>query len=228
MYFTFVDNGIALQVKSDCSQRSISNYRETPDWMIMVLGNDLGIKKSFKFCQNGNCCSTGVLSFAESREFVPSLVQISTGEQEKLRCKQNNYTEAYELGECGKFDFDFKRIKGGFVTLNGPDSGFKSLFYRDGYEFINLRSVQDAWAPEWVRLVLGNGEVLKCSFDEKMVCKPEGKISFVLGILICTAFSLYFSFSANGLALNKATENITTQISIESSDYGKLELISFM
>ena len=116
MYFTFVDNGIALQVKSDCSQRSISNYRETPDWMIMVLGNDLGIKKSFKFCQNGNCCSTGVLSFAESREFVPSLVQISTGEQEKLRCKQNNYTEAYELGECGKFSFDLDSVENIVMT----------------------------------------------------------------------------------------------------------------
>ena len=120
MYFTFLDNGIVLQVKSDCSQRSISNYSAiraaTPDWMTLVLANDLGIQKSFKFCQNGNCCSTGVLSFAESREFVPSLVQFSTGEQEKLRCKQNNYTEAYELGECGKFNFDLDSVESIVMT----------------------------------------------------------------------------------------------------------------
>ena len=213
--YNVLDNGLVLQIKTDCNQKSqLRADEETPEWMKHVLGNSTHfnlIENGFRFCHSnfGTCCKTGALPV------------------QNQRCKQTDY-QAYELGECGKFDFDFKRIKGGFVTLNGPDSGFKSLFYRDGYEFINLRSVQDAWAPEWVRLVLGNGEVLKCSFDEKMVCKPEGKISFVLGILICTAFSLYFSFSANGLALNKATENITTQISIESSDYGKLELISFM
>ena len=78
----------------------------TPDWMVLVLPNDYGIKKSFKFCQNGKCCSTGVLSFTESRELVPTFVQFSDREQEKLICKQNNYTEASDLGECGKFNFD--------------------------------------------------------------------------------------------------------------------------
>ena len=202
-----------MQIKTDCAQKSQSRAdEETPEWMKPTLGNRTHfnlIKNGFRFCHSnfGTCCKTGALPV------------------QNQRCKVTNY-QAYELGECGKFDFDFKRIKGGFVTLNGPDTGFKHWSQMDGHEFINLRSVQDAWAPEWVKLGLGNGEGLKCSFGEKMVCKPEGKISFVLGILICTAFSLYFSFSANDLALNKATENTTTQISIESSDhpnYGELE-----
>ena len=48
-----------------------------------------------------------------------------------------------------------------------------------------IKMAQNVWTPEWVKLVLGNGAVIKCSFDGGLDCKPEGKISFVLGILIC-------------------------------------------
>ena len=185
MYFTFLDNGIVLQVKSDCSQLSISNYSTThdysvtPDWMIMVLANDLGIKKSFKFCQNGNCCSTGVLSFTESNELVPTYVQFSDREQEKLRCKQNNYTDASDLGECGKFNFDLnsvENVKLPHYTLHGNLDGEQF-----NVSFVNsmMKMAANSWTPEWVKLVLGNRVVIKCSFESSGIdCKPEGKISF--------------------------------------------------
>ena len=170
-YFNFSDNGLELQIKTDCSHDSQSKDDQTPqEWMKHVLGNGTHfnlIKKSFRFCQNGfNCCSTGALPV------------------ENQRCKQTNY-KAYELGGCGKFDFDLKKLYGGDITLHGPNEG---QFYKrfTNLTFFDLTQAKDAWTPEWVRLVLGNGAVIKCSFNETMVCKPEGKISFVLGILICT------------------------------------------
>ena len=206
--FTFLDNGIVLQVKSDCSQLSISNYSTThdysvtPDWMIMVLANDLGIKKSFKFCQNGNCCSTGVLSFTESHELVPTYVQFSDREQEKLRCKQNNYTEAYELGECGKFNFDLDSVESivmTHITLHAvAHSG--SLFHGEQFNvsFVDsmIEIALDVWTPEWVKLVLGNRVVVKCSFKGGMDCKPEGKILF------CSRYFDMYHISSYGVSLD--------------------------
>ena len=159
-YFHFSDNGLELQIKTDCSHDSQSKVDRTPqEWMKHFLENGTHfnlIKKSFKFCQGGlNCCSTGALPV------------------ENQRCKQTNY-KAYELGSCGKFDFDLKKLYRGDITLHR------------GLSFFDLTTTKDAWTPEWVKLVLGNGVVIKCTFNETMVCKPEGKISFVLGILICT------------------------------------------
>ena len=171
-----------MQIKTDCSPHSQSKDDPTSEWMKYFLGNGTHInviKKTFRFFHSdGTWCSTGALPV------------------QNQRCKQTNY-EAYELGNCGKFDFDPKNLIGGDITLHGPNAD-----HRGNMTFNhNLTSLKDAWTPEWVKLFLGNGEVIKCSFDETMVCKPEGKISFVLGILICTVFphmvsSLnFFSFS---------------------------------
>ena len=90
--------------------------------MVLVLANDVAIEKTFKFCQSGSCCSTGVLKFSESREHLSPLFKYSNSEQEKLRCKQNNYTKAFELGDCGKFNFDLNRVESiimTHITLHG-------------------------------------------------------------------------------------------------------------
>ena len=50
MYFTFLDNGMLLQVKSECSENSKKFNTLIPDWMPLVLPNDVAIDKSFKFC----------------------------------------------------------------------------------------------------------------------------------------------------------------------------------
>ena len=84
------------------------------------------------------------------------------------RCKQNNYN-ASELGECGKSHFDYGIVQGN-VTWH------------------DLASATDVWTPEWVKLVLGNGAVIKCSFGGSLgyryshfskfmvfLCKPEEK-----------------------------------------------------
>ena len=167
-YFNFLDNGLELQIKTDCSHDSQSKDDQTPqEWMKHVLGNGTHfnlIKKSFRFCQNGfNCCSTGALPV------------------ENQRCKQTNY-KAYELGGCGKFDFDLKKLYGGDITLYGPN---EDQFYKrfTNLTFFDLTQAKDAWTPEWVRLVLGNGAVIKCTFEFDypylINCNPEGKVSFV-------------------------------------------------
>ena len=50
MYFTFLDNGLVLQIKTDCSR-----FSQSKD------------KKIFTFCQNGKCCSTGALPAQNQR-----------------------------------------------------------------------------------------------------------------------------------------------------------------
>ena len=153
-----------MEIKTDCSPHSQSKDDPTSEsWMKYILGNGTHvniIKKTFTFFHlNGTWCSTGALPV------------------QNQRCKQTNY-QAYELGDCGKFDFDPKNLWRGVITLHGPKH---SVPFNH-----NLKSLIDAWTPEWVKLFLANGEVIKCSFDYEMVCKPEGKISFVLGILIFT------------------------------------------
>ena len=152
--------------------------------MIFALANDVAIEKTFKFCQNGNCCSTGVLSFSESREHLSPWVKYSNSSQEKLKCKENNYTEAYQLGECGKFNFDLdsvENVKLPHYTLHGNFDGEQfNVTFVDSM----MKMAKDAWTPEWVKLVLGNRAVIKCSFEGRFDCKPEGKVSFVLGIKV--------------------------------------------
>ena len=167
-----------MQVKSSCSRDSITDYGKVPDWMNFVLANDVAIEKTFKFCQNGKCCSTGVLSFSESREHLSPWVKYSNSSQEKLICKQNNY-KAYELGECGKFNFDLnsvENVKLPHYTLHGNLDGEQF-----NISFVNsmMKMAANSWTPEWVKLVLGNEIVIKCSFESSGIdCKPEGKISF--------------------------------------------------
>ena len=160
--FNFLDNGLAMQIKTDCSPHLQSeDDQTTPKWMKHYLGNGTHfnvMRKSFKFCHSGTtCCSTGPLPV------------------QNQRCKQTNY-KAYELGSCGKFDFGVKELSSGDIRLHGPTKV-------RGLTFFDLTKVKKAWKPEWVKLFLGNGTVIKCSFDEIMVCKPEGKMTFALGIL---------------------------------------------
>ena len=98
------------------------------------------------------------------------------------------YYKAYELGGCGRFDFDIKKLHGGDITLHGPNEEFIRPM-----TFVDLTQLKDAWTPEWVRLILGNGAVIKCTFNETMVCKPEGKISFILQSLTkAIIFELFY------------------------------------
>ena len=133
MNYTFLDNGIVLQIKTNCAR-----YSQSKD------------EKTFTFCQNGRCCSTGGL-LAQNQ-----------------RCKQN-IELASELGECSRSHFDFENVQGN-VTWHA----------------------KEFWTPEWVKLVLRNGSVIKCSFDVSLgdkpsfskvmhfLCKPEGNVFFIL------------------------------------------------
>ena len=110
------------------------------------------------------------------------------------RCKQNNY-HPRALGGCSRFHFDFESVQGN-VTYYDP------------------ASATDGWTPDSVKLVLGNGNVIKCSFYESLggirthltgewlgdeptsmnfQCEPEGNVSFILGnVLIITITILHF------------------------------------
>ena len=119
MYFTslfFLENGIVLQVKSECSKNLQLRNELEPDWMPLVLPNDVAIDKSFKFCQNGNCCSTGILSFREDKHYFHNGAFNYESDQEKRRCKEHNFTKTYELGECGNFNFDFNSVENVIMT----------------------------------------------------------------------------------------------------------------
>ena len=84
------------------------------------------------------------------------------------RCKLNNY-KSEDIGECAKFEFTPDPVKG-------------NVTYSD------LATATDGWTPEWVKLLLKDGAVIKCSFDGRIDgndeteptyldfdCKPEGK-----------------------------------------------------
>ena len=154
MYFTFLDNGLELHIKTNCS-----GYLKLDDWPDY---------RTFTFCQNKNCCSTGALPAPDQRWF------------QDHNCFVHKYK--YKLGDCSKFNFDFDSVKGN-VTYH-----FRKVEH--GWRL--------ATKPEWVKLVLGNatksglgtnGTVIKCSFDRRIVvtkgnkptsmnfdCKPEGKV----------------------------------------------------
>ena len=133
MNYTFLDNGVVLQIKTNCAR-----YSQSKD------------EKTFTFCQNGRCCSTGGL-LAQNQ-----------------RCKQN-IELASELGECSISHFDFENVQGN-VTWHDESSA------------------TEVWTPEWVKLVLRNGSVIKCTFDGRLgdtpifskvmhfLCKPEGNV----------------------------------------------------
>ena len=79
------------------------------------------------------------------------------------------------------------------TTLHGHSRKFvekgRSEFIKEGQREFNtsyadkmLEVARDAWTPEWVKLVLGNGAVIKCSFEFDypylIDCNPEGKVCF--------------------------------------------------
>ena len=151
MYFTFLDNGLVLQIKTDCSGKTQSEGTKT-----------------FTFCQNENCCSTGGLP-----------------PQDQSGCKQNNYGlgTKYKLGECSKFNFDFDSVEGN-VSYHFPSVSYR---WRTGVkpEWVKLVLVNTTSQKSGLSI---NEAVIKCSFDGKIVgndrnkptfmnfhCKPEGK-----------------------------------------------------
>ena len=184
-----------MQIKTDCTQYTQEDGL-TPGWMDLILEWDPGMTKSFEFCQNSqddltppNCCFTGFLS------------------GHKQRCKEIQY-ETHEIGACGNFNFDFdsvESIKMLRITLHGHEEAYRHSrkyvekgrpgFVKEGQREFNasyaermLKVARDAWTPEWVKLVLGNGALIKCTFEFDypylIECNPEGKISFLIGILI--------------------------------------------
>ena len=168
-YFNFLDNGIELQIMTNCSPYSQSKEDQPPSAWKHILGNGTHfnvIEKSFRFCNSPTeCCLTGSLPV------------------QNQRCKQTNY-KAYELGGCGRFDFDFEKLdwtRFADIALKGPKKG------REGFLRLYDITKLNAWTPEWIKLVLKNGDVIKCSFNRIMTCEPEGKISFVVGF----DFNLY-------------------------------------
>ena len=161
MYFTFLDNGLVLQIMTSCSR-----YSPSKD------------KKTFTFCQNEKCCSTGPLP-AQDR-----------------KCKQNNYGfgTKYKLGECSKFPFDFDNVEGN-VTYHDLASATDS--WRP--EWVKL-VLGNATARKSGLSI--NEAVIKCFLNGRIRpepifskfdgnnrfipgsmnfhCKPEGKFFFVL------------------------------------------------
>ena len=165
MYFTFLDNGLVLQIKTNCSR-----YSPSKD------------EKTFTFCQNEKCCSTGALPAQDKK------------------CKQNNYGfgTKYKLGECSKFPFDFDSVKGN-VTYHDLASA------TDGWTPEWVKLVLGNVTSQKSRLNI-SGAVIKCSFDGRIDgndkneptfinfdCKPEGKfLHYGLGIFLPFIYFPYF------------------------------------
>ena len=150
-----------LQIKTSCSR-----YSPSKD------------KKTFTFCQNEKCCSTGALP------------------PQDRRCKQNNYGfgTKYKLGECSKFPFDFDNVEGN-VTYHDLASATDS--WRP--EWVKL-VLGNATARKSGLSI--NEAVIKCFLNGRIRpepifskfdgnnrfipgsmnfhCKPEGKFFFVL------------------------------------------------
>ena len=135
-----------MQIKTDCGR-----YSHSKD------------KKTFTFCQNGRCCSTGGLSAQDER------------------CKLYNY-QASELGDCDKFHFDFESVEGN-VTYHDIASA------KDGWtpDWINLVLGNGAvikcdgywalggWKPHLSGAMLGDGPQF-VNFH----CMPEGDVSSLI------------------------------------------------
>ena len=84
MYFTFLDNGLELHIKTNCS--GYSQSEEYPN------------SRKFTFCQNDKCCSTGHLPAPDQSWF------------QNHNCFVHKYK--YKLGDCSKFNFDFDSVEG--------------------------------------------------------------------------------------------------------------------
>ena len=133
-------------------------------------GNE-GIK-TLTFCQNGKCCSTGSLTRKEKKKY--------------WYCRVNNY-KADELGECGKFDFDFDNVEGNLTYSSAVD-----VFWLNPYGL-------ELMVGNGTRILEGYYNIIKCSFEKRIDgndrnepsslnfhCEPrkclfpdcEGKVSF--------------------------------------------------
>ena len=143
--------------------------------------------KTFTFCQNGKCCSTGSL-----------LAKKENGYYRNGYCYQNKYT-AGELGECGKFDFDLDSVHGN-VTYHDLSSAIDVWKPEDIELFLGKGPLGKGHSG-----TQGYQNWIRCSFDGRIDsndrdepsfmdfnCKPikclfsdcEGKVSFVLGIKV--------------------------------------------
>ena len=138
--------------------------------------------KTFTFCQNGKCCSTGSLLAKKGND----------------HSYRNNYT-AGELGECGKFDFDLDSVQGN-VTFHDLSSAIDVWKPEDIELFLGKGPLGNGTSG-----IPGYHNWIRCSFDERIDsndrnepsfmdfhCKPikcafsdcEGKVSFVLVIKV--------------------------------------------
>ena len=159
MKFTFLDDGRILLINHLCSEPS--------QWDI----------KTFTFCQNGKCCSTGSLVAKNKSGY----------------CYRNNYPTG-ELGECGKFEFASMQ---GNVTFYDLSSAIDVWKPKDIELFLGKGPFGNGTSG-----IPGYHNWIKCSFDERIDsndrnepssmdfnCEPkkclfwdcDGKVSFVLG-----------------------------------------------
>ena len=133
--------------------------------------------KTFTFCQNGKCCSTGSLPTKKEEMY------------HDWYCRRNKY-KANELGECSKFDFQFNFVEGNLTYSSAVDGW-------NPYEI-------ELFIGNGTQILEGYYNIIKCSFEKRIDgnnrneplsldfhCKPrkclfrncEGKVSFVLGII---------------------------------------------
>ena len=132
-----------------------------------------GGNKTFTFCQNGKCCSTGSLP-AKKEEFFASY----------FYCRENKF-KANELGHCGKFEFDFDNVEGNVTYFSAIDGWTPSEI--------------ELYIGNGTRILEGYHNIFRCSFEKRIDvnnrnepssldfhCKPrkclfpdcEGKVSF--------------------------------------------------
>ena len=83
-------------------------------------------EKVFTFCQNGQCCSTSPLLFLNEN------------------CKEKNYYETTEIGECAKFKFAFDNIEGNVTYLGFPSHMDVKLSFKDGSRYDMVCSLFDS------------------------------------------------------------------------------------
>ena len=85
-------------------------------------------KKVFTFCQNGQCCSTSPLLFLNEN------------------CREKNYYETTEIGECGDAQFTqftWDKIEGNVTYTGFPSHMDIKLLFKDGSRYDVVCSLFD-------------------------------------------------------------------------------------
>ena len=101
-------------------------------------GNDGN--KTFTFCQNGKCCSTGSLPTKKEEMY------------HDWYCRRNKY-KANELGECSKFDFEFDSVEGNLTYSSAVDGW-------NPYEI-------ELFIGNGTQILEGYYNIIKCSFEKR-------------------------------------------------------------